>query len=246
MDSYEFDAFGNEISSTGSTPNNYLYRGEQFDPDLGLYYLRARYYNPATGRFMSRDPEDGKPTAPPTLHRYLYASGDPVNGMDPTGRMDTAEVGQIDLGIAARNAAAVYAVGLAVACELNTVASTIGLAFDPTIDKKTISPDVLNCSAKGRRGCGYYDAQIDSAAQEVMARYYELMTDPLDLFKLAYNTPNPNFPWAGTWVGHQEQFEGWQRRLWNFIDQAEAAGCPVDQHYIDIANLPTPQFPAWK
>jgi RHS repeat-associated protein len=35
------------------------YRGEQYDPDLGLYYLRARYYNPATGRFLSRDPEDG-------------------------------------------------------------------------------------------------------------------------------------------------------------------------------------------
>ena len=36
------------------------YRGEQYDPDLGLYYPRARYYNPATGRFLSRDPEDGK------------------------------------------------------------------------------------------------------------------------------------------------------------------------------------------
>ena len=42
----------------------YLYRGEQFDPDLGLYYLRARYYNPLTGRFMSRDPEDGEAPIP--------------------------------------------------------------------------------------------------------------------------------------------------------------------------------------
>jgi RHS repeat-associated protein len=56
-DSYEYDAFGNSLTVSGTTPNNYLYRGEQFDPDLGLYYLRARYYNPATGRFMSRDPE---------------------------------------------------------------------------------------------------------------------------------------------------------------------------------------------
>jgi RHS repeat-associated protein len=66
-----------------------FYRGEQFDSDLGLYYLRARYYNPVTGRFLSRDPEDGKILDPATLHKYLYASGDPVNSLDPTGRDTT-------------------------------------------------------------------------------------------------------------------------------------------------------------
>ena len=63
-----------------------FYRGEQFDADLGLYYLRARYYNPQTGRFLSRDPEDGNPTDPKSLHKYLYAGGDPVNMIDPMGR----------------------------------------------------------------------------------------------------------------------------------------------------------------
>jgi RHS repeat-associated protein len=67
------------------------YRGEQYDSDLGLYYLRARYYNPLTGRFMTRDPEDGKVKVPATLHKYLYASGDPVNRIDPSGRDDAAE-----------------------------------------------------------------------------------------------------------------------------------------------------------
>ena len=60
--------------------------GEQYDPDLGLYYLRARYYNPATGRFLSRDPKDGYINVPKTLHKYLYADGDPVNMKDPTGK----------------------------------------------------------------------------------------------------------------------------------------------------------------
>jgi RHS repeat-associated protein len=46
----------------------------------------ARYYNPATGRFLSRDPEDGNITDPATLHKYLYANGDPVNMVDPRGR----------------------------------------------------------------------------------------------------------------------------------------------------------------
>jgi RHS repeat-associated protein len=90
-DEYEYDAFGNSFTKVGTTPNNYLYRGEQFDSDLGLYYLRARYYNPATGRFMSRDPEDGKPNDPTSLHRYLYAGGDPADFIDPTGRDEEAE-----------------------------------------------------------------------------------------------------------------------------------------------------------
>jgi RHS repeat-associated protein len=84
-DTYEYDAFGNMVSKTGPsentyTPNNYLYRGEQYDPDLGLYYLRARYYNPVTGRFLSADPlaSDGQ-------RRYQYAGADPVNGTDPSG-----------------------------------------------------------------------------------------------------------------------------------------------------------------
>jgi len=67
------------------------YRGEQYDPDLNLYYLRARYYNPATGRFMSRDPEDGKAKSPASLHKYLYADGDPVNATDPRGRASFVE-----------------------------------------------------------------------------------------------------------------------------------------------------------
>ncbi len=46
----------------------------------------ARYYNPLTGRFVSMDPENGIITDPRTLHKYLYAGGDPVNGFDPTGR----------------------------------------------------------------------------------------------------------------------------------------------------------------
>jgi RHS repeat-associated protein len=93
-DTYEYDAFGNEFTVSGGsgTPNEFLYRGEQYDPDLGLDYLRARYYNPITGRFISRDPDDpdlideyGNPTDPKELHKYLYAIGDPVNMTDPSG-----------------------------------------------------------------------------------------------------------------------------------------------------------------
>jgi len=79
-DTYDYDAFGNKVNSTGTTPNNYLYRSEQYDADLSLYYLRARYYNPTTGRFLNVDPEAGE-----GQRRYEYVAADPVNGMDPTG-----------------------------------------------------------------------------------------------------------------------------------------------------------------
>ena len=85
-DTYEYDAFGNELNHTGITSNNYLYRGEQYDSDLSLYYLRARYYNPLTGRFLSVDSQAGE-----GQRRYEYAGADPVNGMDPTGNNDIIE-----------------------------------------------------------------------------------------------------------------------------------------------------------
>ncbi len=87
----EYDAFGNLISHSGTTPNAYLYRGERYDADLGLYYLRARWYNPVTGRFMTRDPYQGSIYDPASLHRYNYARANPVNFVDPSGRFAAGE-----------------------------------------------------------------------------------------------------------------------------------------------------------
>jgi len=84
-DGYDYDAFGNLINSTGSTPNNYLFAGEQYDPALTLYYNRARYLNTATGRFISMDTVDGQDRDPLSLHKYLYSEGNPVDNLDPTG-----------------------------------------------------------------------------------------------------------------------------------------------------------------
>jgi RHS repeat-associated protein len=53
---YRFDAFGRLLASTGSAVNPLLYRGERFDPVLLQYYLRARFYDSATGRFTQLDP----------------------------------------------------------------------------------------------------------------------------------------------------------------------------------------------
>ncbi|HEX7728313.1 MAG TPA: RHS repeat-associated core domain-containing protein, partial [Terracidiphilus sp.] len=90
-DTNDFDAFGNLVNYTGSTPNQYMYRGEEWDSDLGLYYLRARYYNPTTGRFMARDRKDKSLINPSDLHKYLYATDDPMNRSDPSGQSTLAD-----------------------------------------------------------------------------------------------------------------------------------------------------------
>jgi RHS repeat-associated protein len=70
-DAYEYDAFGNLLAQTGTTPNVYLYRGERYDADLSLYYLRARWYNPVTNRFLSRDPKPGRIAIARDIHTGL-------------------------------------------------------------------------------------------------------------------------------------------------------------------------------
>ncbi|NER00399.1 MAG: RHS repeat-associated core domain-containing protein [Cyanothece sp. SIO2G6] len=86
-DSYTFDAYGNVLDSSGTTENNYLYRGEQDDPNVDLQYLRARYYDTDTGRFISTDPFVGWQEVPISRHRYVYGNNNPISYIDPSGRV---------------------------------------------------------------------------------------------------------------------------------------------------------------
>lgn len=84
-DSYSYDAFGQLLSSTGTTLNSFLYTGEQKDAASGFYYLRSRNYDPVIGRFLTADPYQGTPQEPLSLHKYVYVQNNPVNMTDPTG-----------------------------------------------------------------------------------------------------------------------------------------------------------------
>ena len=85
---YSFDAYGNAVGFDPTEAlTEYLYSGEQFDSKIGQQYLRARYYDPATGRFNSLDSFFGNLDDPQSLHKYLYTHADPVNGIDPSGMM---------------------------------------------------------------------------------------------------------------------------------------------------------------
>ena len=161
-DTYEYDAFGNSFNETGTTPNNYLYRGEQYDSDLGLYYLRARYYNPLTGRFLSRDPLNGNAIDPASLHKYLYAGGDPVNALDPTG----TEALFIYTGLIRNRALA--AIGFGTRMGIRNV--TIGIGPPASL---TTSPGCINAGFSGLSdalNAAFSGAQSSTNVQQVAAQ----------------------------------------------------------------------------
>jgi RHS repeat-associated protein len=85
-----FPAAGDTLHA--SFPNSHLFTGEEFDADLGLYHLRARYHNPDTGRFWTQDGFEGFGGDPASLHKYAYCGNNPVNARDPGGEMSIGEV----------------------------------------------------------------------------------------------------------------------------------------------------------
>ena len=87
----ESDPAGTSGDTSGASENNYRYTGEQLDPNLGFYYLRARYMDPGQGRFLGMDPWSGDINTPMSLHRYAYAQGQVANRIDPSGNASRAD-----------------------------------------------------------------------------------------------------------------------------------------------------------
>lgn len=85
-DRYEHAAYGGVIAATGGSALPHRFAGEELDPESGLVYLRARYYDPRTGRFLTRDPLLGTFDGPMSQHAYAYAADNPVNLVDPSGK----------------------------------------------------------------------------------------------------------------------------------------------------------------
>ena len=82
---YIYDTYGNLLQKEGSTENEFLYTGEQYNANPGLYYLRARYMDPSTGTFINMDSYQGSIYDPVTLHKYRYANANPMMYTDPSG-----------------------------------------------------------------------------------------------------------------------------------------------------------------
>jgi RHS repeat-associated protein len=77
----KYDPFGRVQSQSGSTSNDLSYTGRERDRDAGLYYYRARYYDPETGRFLTEDPKGFDAGA----NFYAYVNNNPLSVNDPMG-----------------------------------------------------------------------------------------------------------------------------------------------------------------
>ena len=79
LTTYGYDVFGAIRTQTGSSPNYWLFTGEQRDSESSFYFLRARYYDPTVGRFLSRDPFPGFAGSPQSQSPYSYVMNNPTN-----------------------------------------------------------------------------------------------------------------------------------------------------------------------
>ena len=80
-----YTAFGETRSSNGMTASDYLYTGQREESEIGLYFYKARWYDPALARFISADTLVPQPGDPLAWDRYAYVRNNPINGIDPTG-----------------------------------------------------------------------------------------------------------------------------------------------------------------
>ena len=112
------DPFGQPETGSGlGSPADYGFTGEPQGDGAGLLQLRARWYQPGSGQFTSRDPFAGDAGTPQSYGPYAYAHNDPTNLTDPTGRTPLREPGAGGAGeggtrAASADQAAVQALGL--------------------------------------------------------------------------------------------------------------------------------------
>lgn len=89
---YDYDIFGNSTLTVQQYNNAIRFGGEFYDAEVGLYYLRARYYDPYIGRFISEDTYAGKEKDPLSLNLYTYALNEPIMNWDPSGHFSISSL----------------------------------------------------------------------------------------------------------------------------------------------------------
>lgn len=166
---YAYDAFGNIMQQEGKDPDcRFRFTGRPLDSATGLYDLRARFYDPEIGQFITRDPRFGVITEPATLSTYQYALNNPLGFVDPYG---THNIGTININNALYfGRAPVRVEGMSDVAEVYTdIADQI---YDRGIRRPPppgVQPVNIPASGLERVGGGAHVESVSAGGQTVMA-----------------------------------------------------------------------------
>jgi RHS repeat-associated protein len=201
---YRSDDWGRPAGSTGSSSQPFSFTGEPRD-GTGLTYLRARYYDPDLGRFMTRDRWLGVPALPQTHDRYAYVANNPVTRTDPSGQiLDTAldaafivyDLGALLFGPPKDREGNLLALG-----------ADVGAAFVPFVTGAGI---VARVAAKGDSLLG----KLLRISEHIDLKTLEAARDELNGIVVA--TKSTGVPYQ-----HVQEIQDAQRGLLNVIDQVQ-------------------------
>jgi RHS repeat-associated protein len=152
--SYTYDPYGNLIATTGSITSPLQFAGEYTDSESGLLYLRARYYDPATGSFLTRDLAVTTTRAP-----YAYVKDNPLNATDPRGLCDWAmQIFPATSGLCAFEHVTPYVANTPLAAPTARAAQAGYDAVDPVMQHATYGAGV--CAGV----CGGFSQQGDTTS----------------------------------------------------------------------------------
>ncbi|MGG3202025.1 RHS repeat-associated core domain-containing protein, partial [Brevibacillus laterosporus] len=163
LNKYEYDLWGNVESKQEKMLNPFLYAGELYDEESGLIYLRARYYDPNDGRFITEDTYKGQVDNPLSLNRYTYVHNNPVRNVDPTGNC----VWDACIGEAA---AVTYIAGAVVTLATVALGIETGKALHESrtrADTKPLAVPIENTQNK-KKLIPLYHATSNSGAQSIL------------------------------------------------------------------------------
>ena len=246
-DTYVYDAFGVVITNTGTTTNFYRYSGEQYDPNLGCIYLRSRYLNPNSGRFLSRDSFAGNTQDPKSLHRYLYCANDSVNSVDPSGHETLAgqiSVGGIIGGLAGFQLPAISTAFLSSLARYAAVSIAIGATTTIESDRANF-PNVMRLQLQEGTVFHYWSVPIVARENPGVTRKAVQLTLAA-MFTAMELKENLSDDW------HSFPFSRWETQLYSAIIRMSGRlnkfgpvseqGKTVMQEYLDPTNLNGPRI----
>jgi RHS repeat-associated protein len=148
--SYTTDAYGNSVASSGSAANPFQWNGGTAyysDAESGLQKVGARYYEPATGRWISQDTEliAGSPADSQAVNRYLYCGANSIGRVDPGGR-GTPEFVSALLGERTRN---ILGRGIGIGLLIQVIQSVAHFNHCPWLDSACSAAQILNVAITG-------------------------------------------------------------------------------------------------